>query len=146
MRPPELALPTSGAVGFISRAVVWALIPAALLVTGFAHGAELAQARALLARARARVRAPAPVPVPRGASRPAVSVVMPFAGSRAEAEVALDALRALSVGAEDELILADNSGVAPATGVGARGRHRGPGDRRAVAVARPQRGRRLRGP
>ena len=49
-------------------------------------------------------------------SRPAVSVVMPFAGSRAEAESALDALRALSVGAEDELILADNSGVAPAGG------------------------------
>ena len=38
---------------------------------------------------------------------------MPFAGSRAEAESALDALRALAVGAEDELILADNSGVAP---------------------------------
>ena len=83
-------------------------------------------------------------------TRPAVSVVMPFAGSRAEAEMALDALRALSVGAEDELILADNSGVAPAAGAAAaarrRGRHRGPGDRRAVAVARPQRGRRLRGP
>jgi GT2 family glycosyltransferase len=46
-------------------------------------------------------------------TRPAVSVVMPFAGSRAEAETALGALRALSVGAEDELILADNSGVAP---------------------------------
>ena len=56
----ELALPTSGAVGFISRAVVWALIPVALLVTGFAHGAELAQARALLAR----VRAPRPRPGP----------------------------------------------------------------------------------
>jgi GT2 family glycosyltransferase len=53
-------------------------------------------------------------------SRPAVSVVMPFAGSRAEAETALDALRALSVGAEDELILADNSGVAPAGDDGAR--------------------------
>ncbi|MFZ1995074.1 MAG: glycosyltransferase, partial [Solirubrobacteraceae bacterium] len=44
--------------------------------------------------------------------RPAVSVVMPFAGSRAEAEAALDALRAMHTGPEDELILADNSGVA----------------------------------
>jgi O-antigen/teichoic acid export membrane protein len=49
----ELALPTSGAVGFISRAAVWAVIPLALLATGFAHGAELSQARALLARLRA---------------------------------------------------------------------------------------------
>jgi O-antigen/teichoic acid export membrane protein len=49
----ELALPTSGLVGFISRAVVWALIPAALLATGFAHGAELRQARVLLSRLRA---------------------------------------------------------------------------------------------
>jgi O-antigen/teichoic acid export membrane protein len=49
----ELALPTSGAVGFISRAVVWALIPLVLLATGFAHGAELRQARVLLARLRA---------------------------------------------------------------------------------------------
>jgi O-antigen/teichoic acid export membrane protein len=48
----ELALPTSGAVGFISRAAVWAVIPPALLVTGFAHGAELDQARALVARIR----------------------------------------------------------------------------------------------
>ncbi|HEY1567637.1 MAG TPA: lipopolysaccharide biosynthesis protein, partial [Solirubrobacteraceae bacterium] len=56
----ELLLPTSGAVGFVSRAVVWAVIPGALLVTGFAHGAELAQARELLARLR-----------PPGSSRPA---------------------------------------------------------------------------
>jgi O-antigen/teichoic acid export membrane protein len=49
----ELALPTSGVVGFISRAAVWTVIPPALLVTGFAHGAELHQARALLARVRA---------------------------------------------------------------------------------------------
>ncbi|MGH2893333.1 MAG: glycosyltransferase family 2 protein [Solirubrobacteraceae bacterium] len=47
-------------------------------------------------------------------TRPAVSVVMPFAGSRAEAEAALAALRSLLVGADDELILADNSGVVPA--------------------------------
>jgi GT2 family glycosyltransferase len=46
-------------------------------------------------------------------TRPPVSVVMPFAGSRAEAEGALAALRALDTGPGDELILADNSGVAP---------------------------------
>jgi hypothetical protein len=39
---------------------------------------------------------------------------MPFAGSRAEADTALSALRALDTGPGDELILADNSGVAPA--------------------------------
>jgi O-antigen/teichoic acid export membrane protein len=49
----ELALPTSGVVGFISRAAVWALIGPALLATGFAHGAELRQARVLLSRLRA---------------------------------------------------------------------------------------------
>ena len=48
----DVLLPTSGAVGFIARAAVWAIIPVALLATGFAHGAELAQARALLARLR----------------------------------------------------------------------------------------------
>ncbi len=48
----ELALPTSGVVGFISRAAVWAVIPPVLLATGFAHGAELSQARALLGRLR----------------------------------------------------------------------------------------------
>ena len=47
-------------------------------------------------------------------TRHAVSVVMPFAGSRADAERALDALTGLEVGPDDELILADNSGVAPA--------------------------------
>jgi GT2 family glycosyltransferase len=46
-------------------------------------------------------------------SRPPISVVMPFAGTRAEAEAALSALSALSVGSGDELILADNSGTAP---------------------------------
>jgi hypothetical protein len=39
---------------------------------------------------------------------------MPFAGTRAEAQTALETLRALSLGADDELILADNSGTAPA--------------------------------
>jgi hypothetical protein len=38
---------------------------------------------------------------------------MPFAGSRAEADTALAALRALNTGPGDELILADNAGVAP---------------------------------
>jgi GT2 family glycosyltransferase len=46
-------------------------------------------------------------------TRPAVSIVMPFAGSRAEAGTALSAVRALDTGPDDELILADNSGVAP---------------------------------
>jgi GT2 family glycosyltransferase len=46
-------------------------------------------------------------------SRPGVSVVMPFAGSAAEAQRALDALLALDAGPDDELILSDNSGVCP---------------------------------
>jgi GT2 family glycosyltransferase len=46
--------------------------------------------------------------------RGSVSVVMPFAGSRAEAEAALSALAALIVGPEDERLLVDNAGVAPA--------------------------------
>jgi GT2 family glycosyltransferase len=46
-------------------------------------------------------------------SRPPVSVVMPFAGSRAEAERALMALLELDTGPDDELILADNAAVAP---------------------------------
>ena len=63
----DLALPTSGAIGFISRAAVWALIPPALLATGFAHGAERDQARALLARVRGRAgRGPRPGPGPAG--------------------------------------------------------------------------------
>ena len=49
-------------------------------------------------------------------SRPPVSVVMPFAGSAAEAERALGALAALRVAPGDELILADNTGVARARG------------------------------
>ncbi len=46
-------------------------------------------------------------------SRPAVSVVTPFAGSRAEATAALAMLAALEVQAHDELILVDNTGTAP---------------------------------
>ena len=45
--------------------------------------------------------------------RPAVSVVMPFAGSRAEAQDALSALGALMLGPEDERLLVDNTGTAP---------------------------------
>jgi O-antigen/teichoic acid export membrane protein len=56
----ELTLPTAGVVGFVSRAAVWAAIPLALLATGFAHRAELVQARALLARVRALSPRPAP--------------------------------------------------------------------------------------
>jgi hypothetical protein len=44
-------------------------------------------------------------------SRPPVSVVMPFAGSRLDAEEALHTLRSLQIGPADELILADNSGL-----------------------------------
>jgi O-antigen/teichoic acid export membrane protein len=48
----DLLLPTHGAVGFLTRAVVFLAIPVVLLATGFAHAAELTQARALLQRAR----------------------------------------------------------------------------------------------
>jgi len=51
-------------------------------------------------------------------TRPAVSVVMPFAGSAADGRRALAALRGLDVEPDDELILADNAGV---VGVGEGG-------------------------
>ncbi len=44
-------------------------------------------------------------------SRPAVSVVMPFAGDLAAARAALQTLSELQIGPSDELIVADNSGV-----------------------------------
>jgi hypothetical protein len=44
-------------------------------------------------------------------SRPAVSVVMPFAGDLAAAGAALQTLSELQIGPDDELIVADNSGV-----------------------------------
>jgi GT2 family glycosyltransferase len=44
--------------------------------------------------------------------RPAVSVVMPFAGERGEASEAAATLRSLKRGPDDEFILADNSGTA----------------------------------
>jgi O-antigen/teichoic acid export membrane protein len=55
----DLALPTSGVVGLLARAAVLAAIPAVLLATGFAHPAELRQARALLQRLRASYPRPA---------------------------------------------------------------------------------------
>ncbi len=48
-------------------------------------------------------------------SRPAVSVVVPFAGRRQDAERVIEMLRALNRVPGDELILADNSGGAPMT-------------------------------
>jgi GT2 family glycosyltransferase len=48
-------------------------------------------------------------------TRPAVSVVMPFAGSPAAARIALDVLEGLAVGSDDELILVDNRGTVPPT-------------------------------
>jgi O-antigen/teichoic acid export membrane protein len=48
----DLLLPTHGAVGLVTRAVVLAAIAPALLVIGFVHPAELRQARSLLGRLR----------------------------------------------------------------------------------------------
>ena len=47
-------------------------------------------------------------------NRPAVSVVMPFAGDPASARAAIGTLRTLATRPGDELILADNAGVAVA--------------------------------
>jgi GT2 family glycosyltransferase len=47
-------------------------------------------------------------------SRPAVSVVVPFAGTTEQAHAVLTMLHALETRPDDELILADNSGTAPA--------------------------------
>jgi O-antigen/teichoic acid export membrane protein len=59
----DLLLPTSGAIGFLTRGLVFLLIPGALLATGFAHRSELAQARILVNRLR-RI-----YPPPAGANR-----------------------------------------------------------------------------
>jgi O-antigen/teichoic acid export membrane protein len=48
----DLILPTYGAVGLLSRAVVVAAIGPALLAIGFVHAAELREGRALVARLR----------------------------------------------------------------------------------------------
>jgi O-antigen/teichoic acid export membrane protein len=48
----ELLLPTHGALGFLSRAVAFLAIPAALYLIGFVHPQELAGVRALVLRIR----------------------------------------------------------------------------------------------
>jgi O-antigen/teichoic acid export membrane protein len=48
----DLLLPTRGAAGFLLRLVVFLAIPAALLLTGFAHRQELVRARGLIAQVR----------------------------------------------------------------------------------------------
>jgi O-antigen/teichoic acid export membrane protein len=55
----DLLLPTHGVVGFVTRAAVWLAIPAALLLTGFAHPQELRGLRALAAYARRAAASPA---------------------------------------------------------------------------------------
>ena len=50
----NLALPTHGALGLLSRLLVCAAIGPALLATGFVHAAELRQARALATRLAGR--------------------------------------------------------------------------------------------
>jgi O-antigen/teichoic acid export membrane protein len=55
----DLLLPTHGFVGLVSRAAVFALIPVALLVTGFPHRQELGQLRVLLSRVRRFTATPA---------------------------------------------------------------------------------------
>jgi O-antigen/teichoic acid export membrane protein len=50
----DLALPTHGAVGFLTRAAAFAVIPFALWATGFAHRAELEGVRSMLTRAAKR--------------------------------------------------------------------------------------------
>jgi hypothetical protein len=50
----DVLLPTHGAVGFVTRAAAFALIPLALWLTGFAHQRELERARSLLLQAARR--------------------------------------------------------------------------------------------
>ena len=50
----DLALPTSGVVGFITRGLVLAAIPPVLYATGFAHRQEIAQATVPASSRRAR--------------------------------------------------------------------------------------------
>ena len=51
----DLLLPTHGFVGFLTRLLVFAAIPVALLASGFAHREELARVRSLLSWARSKV-------------------------------------------------------------------------------------------
>jgi GT2 family glycosyltransferase len=48
-------------------------------------------------------------------SRPAISVVVPFAGSVGEADAVIGMLRSLTLGPDDQLIISDNSGTVPAS-------------------------------
>jgi hypothetical protein len=48
----ELLLPTEGLVGFVSRALVLAALPLALVLTRFFRPGELRAARGLLSRGR----------------------------------------------------------------------------------------------
>ncbi len=59
-------------------------------------------------------------PPPAGPDRRPVSVVVPFAGDPEAAQAALTMLRGLRTIPGDELILADNSGTAPADAAGVR--------------------------
>jgi GT2 family glycosyltransferase len=75
-------------------------------------------------------------------SRPSVSVVMPFAGDRAAARAAVGTLLAIETDGADELILADNSGVAspePGLTVVTATAERSPGHARNAGAERAQR-------
>jgi O-antigen/teichoic acid export membrane protein len=50
----DLLLPTHGAIGFVTRVAAFAVIPALLRITGFAHPQELGKARELVERALRR--------------------------------------------------------------------------------------------
>jgi len=50
----DVLLPTHGAVGFVTRAAAFAVIPLALWVTGFAHQQELERVHTLLSTAARR--------------------------------------------------------------------------------------------
>jgi len=55
----DVLLPTQGALGFLTRALVFASIPGALLATGFARAQERSQLRALVLRVRRMAATPA---------------------------------------------------------------------------------------
>jgi GT2 family glycosyltransferase len=72
-------------------------------------------------------------------SRPSVSVVMPFAGTRNEAWAAVEALGRLHVLDGDELLLADNGGALAGFGGGAIGVPAATGASVVIAAARGER-------
>jgi hypothetical protein len=51
----DVFLPTHGFVGFVTRILVFAAIPAILYATGFAHVEEIRQFRAVANRARGMI-------------------------------------------------------------------------------------------